>query len=342
MIYSVGCLCFQIVLYTVAIVEYYFPSKPHKNDSVLSRSTPYARSFYFLLKICRTLMGNMLEMLIDFIPDSRMTQGPYDKSYTYHNIQVNNSGLDSVLVKSNTYNLEDNVFVIHFFGGGFLFGSPQMSLASISAMLKPLKANCLSVSYGCAQNFTLQQMVDHAEQALEWVKSKGVKSNKIVLFGESAGCVLATMLALRGHQVACMVFSSPMTDLTRTGQSYENEYNADADFLITVNGLKLAHDNLKRRNIIQDMKDHSLVQLSKKQLEKLKAPIYVFWSPLEIFYTDIVKFVSNLRQANVVVYEEGDKPSTWHCYTMYHRVIPEAKATFSNIIKFVYNNTRHK
>ncbi len=166
--------------------------------------------------------------------------------------------------------------------------------------MKEIRANGVFVSYGLSDRFTLEQSTDHVEQAVNWAKKKGVRNEKLILYGESAGASGCIAVLRRGYTASCLVLSSPMVDLARSEAEYNKEENRKTDNLITPQGLQISYMKLLAKNTMQELEDHSPLRISKKDLSCLP-PTFISVSPLEIFHNIILDFASKLQDANVKV-----------------------------------------
>lgn len=90
--------------------------------------------------------------------------------------------------------------IIHFHGGGFVFGSAAFQDPYLEGMAKSTGLDVISVEYRLAPEHPFPQGPDDCEAACHWVLNEGSSQygwNDFALTGESAGASLALTSALR-------------------------------------------------------------------------------------------------------------------------------------------------
>tara|TARA_X000001036_G_C20532475_1_gene746816 strand:+ start:139 stop:942 length:804 start_codon:yes stop_codon:yes gene_type:complete len=89
--------------------------------------------------------------------------------------------------------------------------------------LEKLDINILIISWrGFSKNLgkpTEKNLYNDARKSLEWLNSKGVENNKIVLYGESLGTGVATELG-QDNSFAGIILESPFTSIADTAKIY--------------------------------------------------------------------------------------------------------------------------
>jgi acetyl esterase/lipase len=118
--------------------------------------------------------------------------------------------------------------VLHIHGGGYIFGTPEMSAAFIQTMAMAIGGPVVSVDYRLAPETLQAGSVADNYAALEWLAGEGaaelgVDPARIAVAGESAGGGHATILAITardraGPRIAFQLLTYPMID-DRTGSS---------------------------------------------------------------------------------------------------------------------------
>lgn len=90
--------------------------------------------------------------------------------------------------------------LLHFHGGGYVMGSPEMGLATDAAYALELGATVVSVDYRLAPETPHPGPVEDCYAALTWLNAEaealGADRRRIVVTGESAGGGLAAALVL--------------------------------------------------------------------------------------------------------------------------------------------------
>ena len=90
--------------------------------------------------------------------------------------------------------------VLHFHGGGFVAGLPEMARATIAAYAGELGAVVASVDYRLAPEHRFPSALDDAYAALAWLQAQadslGIDPRRVAVSGDSAGGGLSAGLAL--------------------------------------------------------------------------------------------------------------------------------------------------
>lgn len=127
----------------------------------------------------------------------------------------------------------DAPVLLYFHGGGFRMASALAYRSFGSNLAKAIGGRVLLVDYRLAPENPFPAAADDAETAYRWLVARGTDPGKIVVAGDSAGGGLTASLALRtlaaGPVPAALICSSPVTDLTNSGATYDT--NAESDKL---------------------------------------------------------------------------------------------------------------
>jgi acetyl esterase/lipase len=114
--------------------------------------------------------------------------------------------------------------VLYLHGGGYVMGSINTHRELVSRIARAAAARVLNLDYRLAPENPFPASVQDATGAYEWLLGQGVRAERIVVAGDSAGggLTLATLLALKAQGSvlpAGGVCLSPWTDLEGTGNS---------------------------------------------------------------------------------------------------------------------------
>ncbi len=102
------------------------------------------------------------------------------------------------------------VLCIH--GGGWIEGDKSQFIALLPQFAKK-KIMAASVNYRLAPSVTWQEQVDDIVQAIDFILSQQVDTQRIALWATSAGAHLALLAAAkRPHQIRCVVTIGAITD----------------------------------------------------------------------------------------------------------------------------------
>jgi monoterpene epsilon-lactone hydrolase len=122
------------------------------------------------------------------------------------------------------------IFYLH--GGGYGIGSIASHRHLVGRLAQASAARGFSIDYRLAPEHPFPAAVDDAVAAARWLLQRGVKPERLVFAGDSAGggLAIATCLALRdaGDPLpAALVCMSPLTDLAKEGQSMRTLVDLD-------------------------------------------------------------------------------------------------------------------
>jgi acetyl esterase/lipase len=136
-------------------------------------------------------------------------------------------------------NASETGVILYFHGGGYVGGSADgvRKLAGHIATASGIRA--LALDYRLAPENLFPAQLHDAVRAYEWLIKEGYPADRIVLAGDSAGGLLATVVAQylgdnARDQVAGVVALSPFYDVDAHSEWFEK--NADVDVLSTRDG----------------------------------------------------------------------------------------------------------
>jgi monoterpene epsilon-lactone hydrolase len=127
-------------------------------------------------------------------------------------------------------NSETVIFYLH--GGGYGVGSIASHRHLVAQLAQASTARGYSIDYRLAPEHPFPAAVDDAVAAARWLFRQGVRPEKLVFAGDSAGggLAIAACLALRdaGDPLpAALVCMSPLTDLAKEGESMRTKVDLD-------------------------------------------------------------------------------------------------------------------
>jgi acetyl esterase/lipase len=127
--------------------------------------------------------------------------------------------------------------LLYLHGGGFVMCSPWTHGPMAAAIARKAGARALLPDYRLAPEHPFPAALDDCVAVYRWLLAKGVKSEAIVIGGDSAGgnLTLATLLSIRDADLpmpAGAICLSPATDLTASGESFRT--HAKDEVLLTV------------------------------------------------------------------------------------------------------------
>jgi monoterpene epsilon-lactone hydrolase len=122
--------------------------------------------------------------------------------------------------------------VLYVHGGGYVIGSLDSHRHMVSEAGRAAKAWALALDYRLAPEHPFPAAVEDAVSGYRFLLSRGIRSGRIAIAGDSAGggLVVAAMLAIREAglaQPACGWCISPWVDMEGIGESMSTKAEAD-------------------------------------------------------------------------------------------------------------------
>jgi monoterpene epsilon-lactone hydrolase len=122
--------------------------------------------------------------------------------------------------------------VLYLHGGGYVIGSPLSHRHLAAAVARAAGMPALLLDYRLAPEHPFPAALEDTVAAYEWLLSRGIAPERVVIAGDSAGggLTVAALLALRDRDLpmpAGGVCISPWVDLTCSGASYTTKAAAD-------------------------------------------------------------------------------------------------------------------
>jgi acetyl esterase/lipase len=126
---------------------------------------------------------------------------------------------------------DDAPVLVYLHGGGFRMASALAYRAFGSHVAKAMGGRVVLVDYRLAPENPFPAALDDTEAVYRGVLAGGTPASKVAVAGDSAGGGLTASLALRtlanGPAPAALICSSPVSDLTASGASYETNAATD-------------------------------------------------------------------------------------------------------------------
>lgn len=127
---------------------------------------------------------------------------------------------------------EDDRVVYYLHGGGYVLGSIDSHRMLIGRIAQAAKANVFAVEYRLAPENPYPAQLEDAIAGYRYLLEQGVKPEKIVIAGDSAGggLTMSTLLKLREDESpmpAGAALISPWTDITASGGSVRTHIKYD-------------------------------------------------------------------------------------------------------------------
>lgn len=229
--------------------------------------------------------------------------------------------------------------ILYLHGGAYNAGSIHSHRALAANIAYAAHARALTIDYRLAPEHPYPAALVDAFSAYKWLLELGIRSEQIVVAGDSAGggLTIALLVALRDRKQpmpAAAVILSPWTDLSASGESWQE--NARVDYLIHGTKLKEAA-RLYLRNTPPQTPLASPVYANLDGLP----PLLVQVGSEEVLLSDSLRLAENARLSGVDVTLE-----VWegmqHVWQFAASFIPEARQAIEKIGKFIRDRTDAK
>ena len=126
--------------------------------------------------------------------------------------------------------------ILQLHGGGY-YSAMRNKYRNFAAMYHEVSGglSVLTIDYRVAPQHPFPAALEDAYAAYEWLLEKGYRSGQIILAGDSAGggLCLALVHYLKNHEKPlpkAILTMSAWTDLTKSGESYKENFNVDPLF----------------------------------------------------------------------------------------------------------------
>lgn len=222
--------------------------------------------------------------------------------------------------------------VLFMHGGGYVACSPETHASIVTQLGRRLGGKVLSVDYGLAPETRFPGQIEDCLAVYEWLVEQGVKPERIVFAGESAGGALCvtTQLFAKTRQLptpAAAYLMSPWLDLEASGQSYEKTSNdlTSRDGMGLFRGMYLGSRAMDRGNELMSPLAASLRGL---------APMFVQVGEDERLLDDARRLAANAKRDGVAV-ELDVVPHMRHLFQMNVGEMPEAGEAVDRGVAFL-------
>lgn len=233
------------------------------------------------------------------------------------------------LTHPNTPPSSSDITLLYLHGGGYVIGNTGIAADMLLLLAQELESRApglrvsvVSLDYSLAPEAPFPAQIAETAACYEWlVKEMGVPASKIAVGGDSAGGSLALGFLMhlnapiQGVAAQCKGLGkpglgaflwSPWVDLMCTGTTYDSNANLD---LLTTHGLKPWAAMLFERSAygFESAEADRYVHLLSKRAQGadwksiLPTSTYVTTGSAELFFSDISKFVEQVRAAGAEV-----------------------------------------
>ncbi|HSP56386.1 MAG TPA: alpha/beta hydrolase [Dehalococcoidia bacterium] len=232
----------------------------------------------------------------------------------------------------STPTAQNGLTLLYLHGGGYVIGSINSHRDLISRLARAAGARALAIDYRLAPEHPFPAAVEDATKAYRWLLRQGVRPEKTVVAGDSAGggLTVATLLALRdaGDALpAAAVCISPWTDLEIKGETMVTK--KDVDPMIrpedAKGGAERYHGNTDP--------SHPLISPINADLSGLP-PMLVQVGTSEVLMSDSTRLAQRAEAAGVeVTLEQWEEMiHVWHFFAF---MLPEGQQAIERIGQYV-------
>lgn len=224
--------------------------------------------------------------------------------------------------------------ILQLHGGGY-YGKMHNTYRNMAGLYSELSngVDVLSIDYRVAPEHPFPAALEDALAAYQWILEQGYDRQKLFVAGDSAGggLALALCLYLRDHDMPLprgIITMSAWTDLTKSGESYEENFERDPifggskDTLVYKEGYY--KDNTPENPYISPvMGDYTGFP-----------PMLMQVGEYEMLLSDTLTVAEKAKNAGVEVREHTYK-GMFHVFQMGLLLYPEAKEAWVEVGRFI-------
>jgi len=254
---------------------------------------------------------------------------PLPEGITVKPERVGNVGVEWISHRDS----ESDSVIFYIHGGGYVSGNLALSRYFIAQFIQRMKIPFLIVDYGLAPEHPFPQGLNDTTSLYEWLlNTRGVQSDHIVFFGESAGggLVLSTLVNLRKKNLdlpAAAVCLSPWTDLAGTGDSMISK--VDIDPSLTPEETRF----LAKQYVGDNDPKNPLISPLYAELHRLP-PLFIQVGTAELILDDSLRLAEKAKNEGVEVTLDVWKDMP-HVFTIYFQYAPESRQGINRICEFI-------
>ena len=224
--------------------------------------------------------------------------------------------------------------VLQLHGGGY-YGRMHNTYRDMAGLYNEISKgyDVLSVDYRVAPEHPYPAALEDALAAYQWIMERGYPLEKLIVAGDSAGggLALALCLYLRDHDMplpAGIITMSAWTDLTKSGESYQENFDIDPIFGGTMDSLVYQEGYYKDSN--PEIPYISPVNGDYHGFP----PMLMQVGEYEMLLSDTKTVARHAMDAGVTV-KEHIYPGMFHVFQMGLLLYPEAKEAWIEVGRFI-------
>lgn len=280
--------------------------------------------------------GNALELRMHLSERERLWQCPAHLELVH--IAMEHFNMELLRTKVSKTTKEDTTegqgIILQLHGGGY-YGRLKNTYRNMAGLYLELSKgfDVLSIDYRVAPANPYPAALEDAVAAYRWILEQGYDTSRIFVAGDSAGggLALALTMYLRDNGMTMprgIITMSAWTDLTKSGESYQENFDIDPvfgkseDSLVFQDGYYQENDP-KEPYISPVMGDYHGFP-----------PMLMQVGEYEMLLSDTLTVADKARQAGVQV-KEHTYPGMFHVFQMGLLLYPESKEAWQEVGVFL-------
>ena len=291
-----------------------------------------------LIRLNQWVIRFISTILLDSIPNLRKMAGSDPRISVIKGVDWSTVNINGVRYEwMIPTNAPADAIILYLHGGGGVLGIYNSSRNIIGHIANVSNIRALVPDYGLAPENPFPDGLNDCIDAYRWLLSEGIKSNKIVILGDSMGGYLTISLLLAVRDLglpapAAAVCISPVLDPTCSGESMRTNAHRDAllspKFMYTVMPLYVNN---------HDLKDPLISPLT-AELNGLP-PVLIQVGQDEILFDDSKRFYKYAQEKGLQVTCEI-WPHMWHDWHICAPNLIEANQAIKKIAEFISGYTQ--
>ena len=224
--------------------------------------------------------------------------------------------------------------ILQLHGGGYI-GAMRNAYRTFAGLYCEVGRgiSVLTIDYRVAPEHPYPAALEDAVASYQWLLNQGYDASQIIVAGDSAGGGLAMALCmyLKNHEIALpcgIIAMSPWTDLTASGDSYEENYDKDPLFGNTRDSLIYNRDYVGMNDVTNPYISPMFGDFTGFP------PMLIQVGSFEMLLSDSKSVAAKAKETGVKVrlsiYE-----GMFHIFQMAMLMIPESKRAWVEIGKFI-------
>lgn len=224
--------------------------------------------------------------------------------------------------------------ILQLHGGGY-YGKLHNTYRDMAGLYNELSNgfDVLSVDYRVAPKYPFPAALEDAVAAYQWILEKQYSPKQLFVAGDSAGggLALALCLCLRDHNLQLprgIITMSAWTDLTKSGESYQENFDIDPVFGGTRDSLVYKDGYYKNSD-----PEHPYISPVNGDYYGFP-PMLMQVGEYEMLLSDTLTVAKKAKEAGVFVKEHIYK-GMFHVFQMGLLLYPEAKEAWVEVGRFI-------